>query len=264
MSINLMLDHLMFSEKELANSTLVGDMILDRNQLHFLLTQNNSTYQGLALENPFLLWPNKTVFYHLDESISKDEFTKKILMDAMQKIENISCIQFKQKTDETKHHVLVKKGTICSSKIGYRPSPTNDPQPLIINSNLCSVGSVVHELLHTLSFLHMHTSKDRDKHIKINWDNIREDAKTNFKIFFAPFITTMLGTEYDFDSITHYSNYAFAKDKTIPTIIAINTEKAKIMGQRRELSKGDILRLNRLYQCEGQSSESNRLLDQIQ
>lgn len=233
-------------------------MILDNDQLKFLNPSNDSTSENLAWDNPFKLWPNATVFYLFDKSINQDVTAKNILTEAMQKIENVSCIRFQPKTEESMNYVLMKKGRICSSKVGFR---NDGAQPLIIDSNLCSVGSIVHEMLHTLSFLHMHTAKNRDEFIEINWDNIRDDAKINFKTFSVP--VTMLETEYDYDSITHYSNFAFAKNKQTPTIIAKNPDKATNMGQRKELSKGDILRLNRLYQCKGYEINSTKIQDEI-
>lgn len=120
-------------------------------------------------------------------------------------------------------------------------------------------------------------SNNRDEYIEINWKNIKEDAKLNFKKFAAR--VSMFNTEYDFDSITHYSSSAFAKDKKVPTIIA--KKAAPNMGQRKgekmnlisvtiklnaqtfhlcaafllsshsntEMSAGDITRLSRMYHC---------------
>lgn len=39
--------------------------------------------------------------------------------------------------------------------------------------------------------------------------------------------------EYDYNSITHYSSFAFARDKTIPTIKAKLELYASKMGQRK-------------------------------
>ena len=101
------------------------------------------------------------------------------------------------------------------------------------DGNLCSKGSVIHELLHCLGFLHMHTASNRDEYITINWQNIKSDAKLNFKQFAAH--VSMFKTEYDYDSITHYSSVAFAKDKSLPTITA--KKPAPNMGQRKGKSE---------------------------
>jgi hypothetical protein len=122
-------------------SVLIGDMILDSDQIKFLnLSNESNALENLALENPFKLWPNATVFYLFDKSIQEDESAKAILVEAMQKIENVSCIQFNPKTNDSIHYVLIKKGKICSSKVGFRNNKS--PQPLIIDANLCNVGSV--------------------------------------------------------------------------------------------------------------------------
>lgn len=71
-------------------------------------------------------------------------------------------------------------------------------------------------------------SSERDNFIKVNWDNIKEQAFFNFKQFSAH--VSMFSTPYDYDSIMHYSQRAFAKDRTMPTIIPLRP--ARNMGQR--------------------------------
>ena len=59
---------------------------------------------------------------------------------------------------------------------------------------------------------------------------------------------SMYGTDYDYQSITHYSEKAFSKNGE-PTIISKEPGGDKIMGQRNQLSEGDIKRLRRMYNC---------------
>lgn len=200
---------------------LVGDMILSDEQIRHLYSRNSS--QRLALASPFTRWPNGVVFYSLDKSL--DRKGKEVVIAAMEYIQNVSCVRFEVKDETTQNYVLIKSGRACTSKVGMR----RGTQPMIIDGNLCSKGSVVHEFLHGLGFLHMHTANNRDSYIKINWRNIRDDAKLNFKHFLAP--VSMFRTEYDYDSITHYSNVAFAKDKKKPTITP--RKPAPNMGQRK-------------------------------
>lgn len=201
-------------EKEL------GDMILSDEQMNFLFS-NETARLGLA--SPFVRWPNAIVFYDMDKSMDKKG--RDVVIAAMEHIQNVSCLRFRVKDGTTKNYVLIKSGKACSSKVGMR----RGAQLMIIDGNLCSKGSVIHELLHALGFLHIHTSKNRDEYIEIKWENIKEDAKLNFKTFAAP--VSMFETEYDYDSITHYSTNAFAKDKSKPTIIA--KKAAPNMGQRK-------------------------------
>ena len=205
------------------NEVLMGDMTLSDDQMSYLYSPES--FKRLGLASPFTRWPNATVFYDIDKSL--DQEGKDVVIAAMRYIQDVSCVQFKLKDETTKHHVLIKSGKACSSKVGMRRS--RFPQQMIIDGNLCSKGSVIHELLHCLGFLHMHTANNRDDYIKVNWKNIRDDAKLNFKPFVAH--VSMFETEYDYDSITHYSGVAFAKDKTLPTITP--KKPAPKMGQRK-------------------------------
>lgn len=205
------------------NEVLVGDMILSDDQMSYLYSAES--FKRLGLTSPFTRWPNATVFYDIDKSL--DRKGKEVVIAAMRYIQDVSCVRFKPKDEATKHHVLIKGGKACSSKVGMRRE--GGPQPMIIDENLCSKGSVIHELLHCLGFLHMHTANNRDNYIKVNWRNIRDDAKLNFKPFVAHVST--FDTEYDYDSITHYSGVAFAKDPKRPTITP--KKPAPKMGQRK-------------------------------
>lgn len=204
------------------NEVLVGDMILSDDQLNYLYSKDSNKRLGLA--SPFTRWPNATVFYDMDKSV--DQKGKEVVIAAMKYIQNVSCVRFKLKDETTQHYVLIKSGQACSSKVGLR---RGGPQLMIIDGNLCSKGSVIHELLHSLGFLHMHTANNRDQFIKVNWKNIKEESKINFKQFIAH--VSMFKTEYDYDSITHYSSNAFAKDKKLQTITA--KKPAPNMGQRK-------------------------------
>lgn len=115
-------------------------MELSRAQAKFLYS-NDSSKHGLL--SPLVRWPSGVVFYQFDESL--DAKGKDVVREAMDYIENItSCIRFQVKDWLTPNYVLIKGGKGCSSKVGMR----GGEQPLIIDSNLCSRGSVIHEILH--------------------------------------------------------------------------------------------------------------------
>lgn len=55
---------------------------------------------------------------------------------------------------------------------------------------------------------------------------------------------------YDLNSILHYEESAFALDPTMPTIVPVSNSNEPIkMGQREGLSKLDIQKINRYYNC---------------
>ena len=69
----------------------------------------------------------------------------------------------------------------------------------------------VHELLHTLGFVHEHTRPDRDDFISINYDNIEPGEEKNFEKrphgtsdFFEKGSVDSKNTPYDVLSLLHY------------------------------------------------------------
>ena len=58
------------------------------------------------------------------------------------------------------------------------------------------------------------------------------------------------GFRYDYGSIMHYNAYAFAIDKSVPTIEALR-ETTDEMGQRDHPSEFDIGEIKNLYSCGG-------------
>ena len=69
----------------------------------------------------------------------------------------------------------------------------------------------VHELLHTLGFVHEHTRPDRDDFISINYENIEPGEEKNFEKrpegtsdFFEKGSVDSKNTPYDVLSLLHY------------------------------------------------------------
>lgn len=55
------------------------------------------------------------------------------------------------------------------------------------------------------------------------------------------------GGMYDFESIMHYGNYLFSKNRKM-TMVALKNPRL-LFGQNLRLSKTDILQLNAVYDC---------------
>ena len=78
-----------------------------------------------------------------------------------------------------------------------------------------SYRTIVHEFIHALGVYHMHQRSDRDKYVKINWENIKESDKFNFdKLNDAVFFDV----PYDAKSMMHYQTIGHTSKNGKPTI----------------------------------------------
>ena len=77
----------------------------------------------------------------------------------------------------------------------------------------------VHELLHTLGFVHEHTRPDRDNFVDVNTENIKPGKERNFEKrkqgysdFFEKGSVNSENSPYDVLSVLHYGPRDFSKN----------------------------------------------------
>lgn len=108
-------------------------------------------------------------------------------------------------------------------------------------------GSAIHEIGHTLGLFHEQCRLDRDNYITINWNNIIEKHKHNYKTYFQ--LGYSSGKDigpFDFNSIMLYSSKnSFAIDINEPTMT--KKDGSIFSGQQSHLSAGDIAAINSQY-----------------
>lgn len=79
-------------------------------------------------------------------------------------------------------------------------------QELSLQKNGClGRGTIIHELIHSLGYDHMHSHSDRDHFIEIKWNNIKPDVVDNFDKV-DPDRFSNFGTTYDLYSLMHYDS----------------------------------------------------------
>jgi hypothetical protein len=94
----------------------------------------------------------------------------------------------------------------------------------------------------------MQNHANRDAYVDIKWNNIKPNHASNFDRV-DPKATSNFETQYDYKSVMHYHNNAFAKNRDKPTILAKDVRYANSIGQRDGMSNGDAIRLNNMYRC---------------
>lgn len=116
---------------------------------------------------------------------------------------------------------------------------------------------IAHEIGHALGLIHEQSRTDRATYVTVNWVNIENDKEFNFDIWGG---TSDHGS-YDFDSVMHYGRCDFAvggwncspnftMDATVAGAAAVGmtqSEANAAMGQRNDLSAGDIAGVRDLY-----------------
>ncbi|WP_158999468.1 M12 family metallopeptidase [Pigmentibacter ruber] len=198
-------------------------------QTNLFSVENNSA----PVEEKFF-WPDGKIYYIIDtKSYKNTDIT--LIKEAMIKIMDVSNVKFIEIKIEDltkqKNYILITDGDSCHSEIGM----IGGMQKLLLHNMQCMrLGTIIHELMHSIGFYHEQSRFDRDQYIIINWDNILDKRKYNFEK--KGEFTTRFG-KYDYDSIMHYGAYAFSKngDCTISTI-----DSQSNIGQRSQLSKTDI------------------------
>ncbi|XP_037541703.1 low choriolytic enzyme [Nematolebias whitei] len=187
-------------------------------------------------------WPKSTngnveVPFVISPKYDDDE--RNIILTAMKGFEPKTCIRFVPRTKQ-RAYLSIEPRFGCFSLLG----PTGEKQLVSLQRAGCvDNGIVQHELLHALGFYHEHNRSDRDKYVKIHWENMHDD----FKTYFSKMDTDNLNTKYDYSSVMHYGKTAFGTNgkETITPIPDPNVP----LGQRVGMSDIDIVRVNRLYKC---------------
>lgn len=196
-----------------------GDIIIHESQL-------TSSTRSATLPLNSQKWTNNIVFYKFDDTINSTD--QAIILDAMKHWQENSHLFFLPAGTQKKY-INFFIGTGNWSYIGM----IGGKQNLSLARNDYNKGIVIHEIGHALGLLHEHTRIDRDKYVKINWENIEEGKEHNFKMY-----TWGVDVgDFDFNSIMLYSSYSFSKTG-LPTLTTLDGKT--FTAQRKGLSEGDI------------------------
>lgn len=142
-----------------------------------------------------------------------------IIIGAMQEYHDRTCVRFRPYNSNDTNWIEIRSDFGgCWSSVGMR----DEGQVVNLNAPRCvRHGVVVHELMHAVGFFHQQSAANRDEHVKINWENIREGRETNFKKYNSSAVNDFNVT-YDYESVMHYSAKAFSKngENTIEPLVS--------------------------------------------
>ncbi|XP_034183444.1 zinc metalloproteinase nas-13-like [Osmia lignaria lignaria] len=202
-------------------------------------------------------WPNGVVPYIISPYFDADQ--RKVIYEAMNDYHKYTCIRFKPYHGVETDYIRITAGNSgCWSSVGRIGSWQN--VNLQVPGCVTRKGTVIHELMHAIGFLHEQSRFERDQFVSIQWNNILNGHDSNF-LKASKQTTDDFGIAYDYNSVMHYSSYAFSKNGK-PTIIPRTSndyfsevdkyfqDNVRIkLGQREGFSKGDIQKIRRMYKC---------------
>nr|XP_034351475.1 astacin-like metalloendopeptidase isoform X2 [Arvicanthis niloticus] len=178
-----------------------------------------------------------------------DEPSRQVIMEAFAEFEHFTCIRFVAYHGQ-RDFVFILPMAGCFSGVGR-----SGGMQMVSLAPTClqkGRGIVLHELMHVLGFWHEHSRADRDRYIRVNWNEILP----GFEINFIKSQSSNMLVPYDYSSVMHYGRFAFSW-RGQPTIIPLWTSSVHI-GQRWNLSTSDITRVCRLYNCSRSVPDSHR------
>jgi hypothetical protein len=135
----------------------------------------------------------------------------------------------------------------------FYPDGRYHGQPIVVAS-WCGTDSLVHEIGHDLGLWHEQKRCDRDEYIEIDWDNIEEDAWSQYATLCDPEQPSRSPESfgnYDYCSIMHYKQFSgFAIDGSKPvyeiTKPVVGCEEEDI-GKSQVYSPTDIEAIKSVY-----------------
>ncbi|KAL3085297.1 hypothetical protein niasHS_010366 [Heterodera schachtii] len=203
-----------------------------------------------ALRQPYRRWPRNEIPYAV--SAQYGSYSRSVIAKAISEYHSKTCVRFVPR-DARKHtdYVWIHPDDGCYSLVGR----TGGRQPLSLDSGCIQVGTVVHELMHAVGFFHEQSRYDRDSFIQILWSNVLRGADDQFEKYSFNTID-QLGEPYDYGSIMHYGAYAFSSNGK--RTIVPRRNGANRMGQRVTFSEIDLRKINKLYQCDKRTPNTNR------
>ncbi|WP_137939789.1 M12 family metallopeptidase [Chitinivorax sp. B] len=183
-------------------------------------------------------WPNNTVYYSLAAASSA---ARNAFMQATAHITAKTGVRFVARTNQTNYiRVTSNQAGACYSYIGM----VGGGQELSLGRGCEYMGIAAHELLHALGWDHEQNRPDRARFVTINWSNIPTANQHNFRITRG---ADPIGG-YDFRSIMHYGAWAFAINRSIPTIRPVDPNiPLSQLGQRNGLTNGDTASVKHFY-----------------
>lgn len=223
------------------NNIFQGDILLtdeDLNEETYQL-KNGNTRAAVSTFSSTLTtsrkWPEGIIYYEMNDLNLYLTVVRQVLR-AMEEFNSKTNVKFVRRTNQ-ENYLTIRNSFQNISFVGMG---VNGRQ-LVGLTNQATYGDILHSLGHATGLHHEINRSDRDEHVKILWDNIRNKHTYRIHRWVVP------SGPFDINSVMMHDSYNnFSVDPTKPVIVrADNDETFKV--QRSHLSEGDITAINTIY-----------------
>lgn len=237
------------------------DMMLSTEQFNYLYAMpdspDNIRKKRKAVRNERFRWPNARVPYE----VAPYDFTTKDLYTmgrSFTEWERYTCLKFNEAHHGDYNRVRFQDGAGCNSALGM----VGGTQELNLDANGCRFkGLYLHEVGHAVGLVHEHQLPDRDKYIRIVYENVQPNMRIWFNKYKRDEVNSMT-VPYELSSVMHYGITAFSADGKAQTIKTIDPSKEGEIGRvyLKELSFTDVKIVNLMYNCSARCTKNIRCL----
>lgn len=181
------------------------------------------------------LWSQAEIPFSIDASLPNPERVHRTI-EYFNTQSPVRFIPFNGQSDSI---VFMPGDDLCLSYVGR----VGGHQPIYLSAK-CGEREIAHELLHALGFIHEQSRPDRDRYVRIQWQNIEEARKSQFVMVPDSLFEPFKNRPFDYRSAMLYPPDAFAKDHGLITIESLGQSVDPVpIG----LSEEDLARLYLLY-----------------
>ncbi|KAL3071229.1 hypothetical protein niasHT_035555 [Heterodera trifolii] len=235
-----------YNEKIGGQRLVYGDILLSPRQIKLSrLIKTGQMTKHIALKaKQNNRWPNNEIPFIFSSKFNERQ--KRAIREALAVLEDSSCFRFIPRTNQ-RDFLFIDMQEGCFSFVGK----VGGRQLLSLAAGCLHDYIIWHEVMHALGLEHEHQRPDRDKFIRIHWENVEPDKHLNFEKI--PHADVDLYHTYDYHSLMHYDGTAFGKTDTDtgdPMTTMEPLRDGVELTDNFELTKFDVEKLQILSKCE--------------